>query len=51
MKIRVWVETGTVGGRQDKVIEVDDGATHEQQEAAANEALWDLISSGWEVID
>ena len=45
--ITVYVSIGLVGCKRECKIEVDDDATPDEIEEAAQEALWSLIEWGW----
>lgn len=58
MKLRIYVETGIVGGDRESIIEVLDeeleGLTEEQRQATLEEIATDefnnLVSWGWEEV-
>ncbi len=50
-KIKLWIETGIVGGDFETIIEVDDDATEEEIEEEASLFLAEHISYGWDEID
>lgn len=50
MKIKVWSETGLVGGDREEIIEVDDDATADQIEEEAREWFFNYHSYGWKIV-
>ena len=46
-KIKLWIETGFVGGDFEEIIEVDDNATDEEIWEEADIFLAEHISHGW----
>lgn len=48
MKIAVNVSIGLVGCRRVAVIEVDDDSTEDELETIAEEAMFEMVSWGWE---
>lgn len=47
-KIKVWASTKYVRSEDYEVIEVDDDVTPDEIEEIAREAMFELISWGWE---
>lgn len=50
-KIKLWIETGFVGGDYEEIIEVDDNATDEEIWEEANIFLDEYIGHGWYELD
>ena len=48
-RLRLWIETGYVGGSYEDVIEVPDDYTEEQCEQEAKAYLFNNIEFGYEV--
>ena len=46
-KIAIHMETGMVGGDREAVIEVEDGATEEDIDAAVREVVFEWVQWGW----
>jgi hypothetical protein len=50
MKIKVYVETNSVGSRCEHTIEVDDDLTEEEILQEAKDAMYEMIEWGFEVL-
>lgn len=50
-RIKVWVDTGTMGSDKEEIIEVEDDATEEDIKKEAEECIYNMINSGWCEID
>ena len=50
-KIKLWIETGFVGGDFEEIIEVDDNATDEEIWEEADIFLAEHISHRWSELD
>jgi len=50
-KIKVYVDSGYVGCKNENVIEVEDDATEEEIEELAGEAIYEMIDIGWYEVD
>ena len=46
-KIKLWVETGFVGGEYEDFIEVEDDTTEEELNELAEQFMWECIGCGW----
>lgn len=46
-KIKLWVETGIVGGEHEDIIEVEDDTTEEELNEMALEFMWGYVQYGW----
>ena len=49
-KIKLWVETGIIGGEHEEIIEVKDDITEEDLDELAIEFMWDHVECGWEEV-
>ena len=50
-KIKLWIETGYVGGDYEEIIEVDDNATDDDIWEEADMFLTEHICHGWSELD
>ena len=50
MKIKVWVGTRYINSKDYEIIELEDDTPAEEIEAHARDAMFGMISWGWEIV-